>query len=176
MQTKPLLIGLGIIVLALIGYFFYAQANPAEAPMSDTATTTEEMAGGKAAGGTEPAGNVTITYTEDGFSPATVHIPLGTTVTWVNQTQDRMWVGANEHPTHTSYDGTAASEHCAGGAPASAQVFDQCTASARYSFTFTKAGTWNYHNHANASDRGSVTVTGSGVSGSANINADIFPQ
>jgi plastocyanin len=102
---------------------------------------------------------MTVTYGPNGFSPANITVPTGTTVTWVNSTSGRMWVGVDEHPTHTNYDGTSTAEHCANGTATSASVFDQCSAGARYSFTFTKAGAFDYHNHANSSHGGTVTVT-----------------
>ena len=66
------------------------------------------------------------------------------------------------HPDHKVYDGTSVTEHCKGGVPTSGTVFDQCVAVPKGSgwlFTFGKAGTWKYHNHASATDFGSVIVT-----------------
>jgi len=45
-------------------------------------------------------------------------------------------------------------EHCGTGTTS----FDQCANGGSYSFTFTKAGTWRYHNHSNASHFGTVIV------------------
>lgn len=159
MNTKPLVIVLAIVVLLIIGYLVFGGTDSAP---TETATTT--TMGGDAQGAvvttttTTTETNVTITYGPNGFSPANVTVAPGTTVTWVNNGSGRMWIGSDDHPTHTEFDGTSTSQHCVNGAPANASVFDQCNAGQSYSFTFTKAGTWGYHNHAQSSAGGTVTV------------------
>lgn len=145
MEGKTIGIGIAIIVVLLGGWLLFSRdGSPTSGtPGTNTGTTL---------------GTMTVAYTSQGFSPKDITVPIGTTVTFANQTSDRMWVGSAMHPTHEVYDGTMTSEHCAAGYTGPAP-FDQCTASASYSFTFTKAGTWRYHNHADASDFGSVTVT-----------------
>jgi len=96
---------------------------------------------------------MTITYGANGFSPSSVTIKKGGTVTWVNETGGTMWVASAMHPTHMVYDGTTREAHCPG-----TTTFDQCASGNRYSFTFDKVGTWNYHDHVNAGKFGSVTV------------------
>lgn len=96
-----------------------------------------------------------VTYTAEGFAPATVTIKRGGTVTWTNNGGGAMWVASAQHPTHTVYAGTSLSEHCGGTASAS---FDQCGNGAAYSFTFDKEGEWAYHNHSNARHFGKVIV------------------
>jgi plastocyanin len=99
-----------------------------------------------------------ISYTDSGFSPSTLTIKKGMTVTFVNQSSDEMWIGSDEHPSHTGYDGTSKDEHCAPGYTG-VMPLDQCGTGASFSFTFTKAGTWSFHNHRNDDAHGSVTVT-----------------
>lgn len=147
MEGKTIGIIIAVLVVLVGGWFLFL-GTPASAPTNGTPGTN----------GTIPASGVTIAYTGEGFSPKSVTIPLGTTVTFVNQTSDRMWVASAMHPDHVVYDGTAVAEHCAAGY-AGAVPFDQCTAGASYGFTFLKVGTWGYHNHAKATDFGSVTVT-----------------
>jgi plastocyanin len=101
---------------------------------------------------------ITVTYTDSGFSPAIVNIKRGDTVTFINQGTGSMWVGSNDHPSHTIYSGTSLTDHCSN--PNNA-AFDQCTsvsAGASWSFKFDKAGTWNYHNHRRAAHGGTVVV------------------
>lgn len=166
MNTKPLVIVLAIVVLLIIGYLVFA-GGPASAPTETATTTTSGTPGGDTSGApgvvtttttTTQTNAVTITYGPNGFSPANVTIAPGTTVTWVNSGSGRMWIGSDEHPTHTEFDGTSTSQHCVNGAPANASVFDQCSAGSSFSFTFTKAGTWGYHNHAQSSAGGTITV------------------
>ena len=178
MNTRPILIVIAALVVLFLAYLAFSAANKETEPMNRTATTTTSAATttvattsapttnnggnnvpGAPAGNTTTTKSVTITYGPNGFSSSNVSVPVGSTVTWVNEGSGRMWVATARHPDHTVYDGTSTAEHCANNGPTSAAVFDQCTASARYSFTFTKAGTFNYHNHSNASHFGSVTVT-----------------
>lgn len=97
----------------------------------------------------------TVTYNGSSYSPASVTIKRGGTVTWKNTSSGSMWVASDSHPSHTIYDGTNRQQHCAS---PSANTFDQCTGGGDYSFTFAKAGKWGYHDHINASVFGSVTV------------------
>lgn len=126
--------------------------NP-EGLSSDTEVIIEEDTAGNAA----PSAPIsaTVSYSANGFSPSSVTIKVGGTVTFVDQGTGKMWVASAQHPTHTAYSGTTLSEHCDDAADVS---FDQCKNGPTYSFTFNKAGTWRYHNHSQASHFGSVTV------------------
>lgn len=99
----------------------------------------------------------TITLTSSGFSPKSVTIKKGGTITWVNQSGQAMWIASAPHPTHTGYDGTTESQHCAAGYTGAAP-FDECKGANSFSFTFSKVGSWNYHNHENSSTFGTVVV------------------
>ncbi len=104
-----------------------------------------------------PANEVVITHANGSFSPNTVTIKKGTRVTFVNSEGAAMWVASDLHPTHTDFDGTNKSEHCAAGYTGPAP-FDQCSSGDNFSFTFDKAGTWAYHNHLRASEIGTIIV------------------
>tara|TARA_B100000745_G_scaffold222018_1_gene148074 strand:+ start:377 stop:1168 length:792 start_codon:yes stop_codon:yes gene_type:complete len=87
---------------------------------------------------------VTITYTDEGFSPSTVEVSSGDTVRFVNKSSRPMWVASDNHPTHTILP-----------------TFDQFGTSAvgeSYQYTFTQPGEWKYHDHVNASEVGVVIV------------------
>ncbi len=99
----------------------------------------------------------TVTYSGHGFSPSTVTIAKGGTVTFVNQSSNKMWVASDPHPTHQGYDGTTRSQHCAQGYTG-AKPFDQCSTGNSFTFTFTKTGSWGYHNHDLHQDTGTVVV------------------
>ncbi len=100
------------------------------------------------------AQEVTVTYGPNGFEPKSVSIKLGQKVTWVNESENSMWVASSKHPMHADYPEKTAKD-CLGSA------FDQCEASAMgtsYSFTFNKKGSWNYHNHVAPNNWGTVVV------------------
>lgn len=163
---------LAIIVLIVViagGYFLFAKktqapvTNPAtgggtSAPLETTnpnppATTSAQTSGGAAA--PTPA-HVTVTYNGTSFSPKTVTIHKGDTVTFVNSSSGQMWVASAPHPTHQGYSGTTVSQHCPDTA---GTAFDQCSFGNSYTFTFEKVGSWLYHNHANTSVTGTIVVT-----------------
>lgn len=95
----------------------------------------------------DPTGDadaVTITYGQNGYSPASVTIKAGTTVNFVNGGGGGMWTASDDHPAHTKLPGFDARRNYTNG-----QI---------YSYTFTQVGSWRYHNHLNASDSGTVIV------------------
>ncbi len=100
----------------------------------------------------------TVTYGPNGFSPNSVTIAKGGTVTFTAAPgANQMWVASAPHPAHTGYDGTDRATHCAAGY-AGPKPFDQCGSGTSYSFTFDKTGSWTYHNHGNVADHGTVVV------------------
>lgn len=115
---------------------------------SDTSGTNQEPP-------TTAPMSATVAYNGTSFEPKTVTIAKGGTVTWQNRGSGSMWVASARHPDHTVYAGTTRDQHCPG---ASETAFDQCESGASYSFMFNKTGTWNYHDHTNASVFGTVVV------------------
>lgn len=105
-------------------------ANPTPKTTTTTTTTTQ--------------GTTKVSYTDTGFSPATVTIKAGSTVKFTNNSSQSMWVASDPHPIHNGLAG-----------------FDERASVEKggtYSFTFSKAGTFGYHNHLNPSDTGTVIV------------------
>lgn len=95
-----------------------------------------------------------VTYTDSGFSPETITISAGETVTFVNNSSRGMWVASDIHPTHTLYPEKTDAD-CLGSS------FDACEKTPvgeSWSFTFNKEGSWKYHDHARASRTGIVVV------------------
>ena len=87
---------------------------------------------------------VTIRYTNDGFQPAKLTIPIGTMVEFINQSDEEMWVASNVHPEHDILP-----------------TFDQFKGAGKgtsYMYTFDKKGTWPYHDHINPAFIGIINV------------------
>jgi len=132
--------------------------------MDDNSTSTEKTDSSDDTGTTtstsssqnEPtdAPAVTVTYEDGQFSPQEVTVESGQTVRFESSGED-MWVGVNQHPTHTQYDGSNLDEHCQ---QENQESFDQCETGDSYSFTFEKTGEFGYHNHVNPSAGGTVIV------------------
>lgn len=87
-----------------------------------------------------------VEYTTDGFLPKSVTVKNGETVKFVNQSGSPMSVASDPHPTHTIL-------------PELDQYKSDARGKDEYEFTFTKVGSWGYHNHMNATDKGTVVVT-----------------
>lgn len=124
------------------------------APSTDGGTSeSAEQATDEGGVETEPQGNIVI-YTNSGFSPGTIEIALGESVIWENESSRSLWVASAFHPTHTVYP-EKSEDNCLG------SDFDSCVVfgnGGSYSFTFTSAGTWNYHNHLSPGRIGKVIV------------------
>lgn len=92
--------------------------------------------------------SVTLEYRDRKFfapgateATTTICVPVGGTVTWVNESSEDLWIASNPHPIHTDLSG-----------------FDALASKSSYSYTFTKADTWGYHNHRNPAVTGAVIV------------------
>ena len=110
---------------------------------TDVTITEESTVSGNSKGGVET--QATVTYTDSGYTPATVTVKKGTKVTFKNESTKSMWTASGVHPTHQLLPG-----------------FDQLKSVAKggmYEYTFSKVGTWKYHNHVNPTDVGTVVVT-----------------
>jgi len=93
---------------------------------------------------TDGMGMVTVRYTNDGFQPAKLTVPVGTMVEFVNQSDEEMWVASNVHPEHDILP-----------------TFDQFRGVSRgknYMYTFDKKGSWPYHDHINPALEGVINV------------------
>lgn len=92
---------------------------------------------------TPPMGYVDV-RSGAGFSPQAITVPVGTAVTWISLDDSAPTVASNPHPTHTDIPGFETTTIMMGQS---------------WSFTFTQAGTWGYHNHNFPDQGGTVTVT-----------------
>jgi len=162
------IIAIAIVVAILVGgYFLFFrsafQPIPSISEPSNQQTTTQppttEQPSQQPPVSQAPAvkENV-VTYTDSGYSPSTITIKKGGTVTFKNQSSRSMWTASGVHPTHRVYSGTSLDEHCPDTA---GTAFDACKGylpGESWSFTFNKTGTWKYHDHLNPSDRGTIVV------------------
>ncbi|HET7713768.1 MAG TPA: cupredoxin domain-containing protein [Patescibacteria group bacterium] len=86
---------------------------------------------------------VTLTYTDSGFSPLTLEVKSGGKLTVVNNSTRTIDFASNSHPIHT--DNTDLN-------------FGVITPNKSKQGTLTKKGSWRYHDHLNASAGGQVIV------------------
>lgn len=89
-------------------------------------------------------GMETVRYTNNGFQPAKLTVPIGTMVEFVNQSDTTMWIASNVHPEHEilpTFD-----------------QFKEVPKGQSYMYTFDKKGTWPYHDHINPALEGTIVV------------------
>lgn len=140
-----------VVVVIAVGFFIFSDKNsdvakempvPTEnKPVNDVIVTKESGDTGK---DVVTQKTYTVTYNGDVFVPANLTIQAGEKVTFINESDIDMWVASAVHPTHEMLP-----------------EFDQgfgTTKGTTYSFTFTKTGTWKFHDHLNPSARGGITV------------------
>lgn len=157
-MNNKLFIGLVVIAVGgLVGWYFL-KGSALPTTNNNQIVTTPTPSGsnlGAPENGASNSGNSmekggvvarsVVTYTDSGFAPSPLTVKANTTVTFVNESAGAMWVGSDPHPTHTLLAG-----------------FDQLASVPKggsYEYTFTKVGTWTYHNHRRPSDKGQVVVT-----------------
>jgi plastocyanin len=93
-----------------------------------------------------------VEITSSGFSPEILKIKPGDTVTFVNKDSNPHWPASNVHPTHMEYPEPGG---CIGSS------FDACgplNTGETFSFTFSREGTWRYHDHLNSGLTGTIIV------------------
>ncbi|MCE9541093.1 hypothetical protein K8R03_00865 [Candidatus Kaiserbacteria bacterium] len=89
-------------------------------------------------------GAASVHFRDNLFTPSVLYIDEGTEVTFVNDSSEDFWPASDPHPVHSIYP-----------------VFDSKSAIApggRWSFTFSTAGTFAYHDHLSPGVTGTVVV------------------
>ncbi|MEK7557150.1 MAG: plastocyanin/azurin family copper-binding protein, partial [Patescibacteria group bacterium] len=94
--------------------------------------------------GAESAAEATISINDTDYAPSSVRVPVGSTVTFVNNGQAAHWPASDLHPTHQILPGFDAKRGLSTGET--------------YSFTFTQLGTWVCHDHLNPQLKCTVVV------------------
>lgn len=126
----------------------YPNESTGETMTNDAGGTGTETSGASTLPSTNTTSTTatthTVSYTDQGYSPSTVTINAGDTVTFVNNSSGGMWTASNPHPVHTDFSAFDAKKSYGPGTS--------------YSFTFTTAGTYGFHNHVHPSSTGSVVV------------------
>lgn len=145
MKNTKIIVIIAILILVLAGAWKLLgnRQTPASAPQEQ-----QEVAGSE----------VVITYTDQGFSPASVNIKKGDTVVWKNESAKDMWPASAMHPTHTVYPGSGIQKCNTAEQP---NIFDACGPIApggSWSFRFLEVGSWKFHNHLFPTAFGTVNV------------------
>lgn len=148
----------GIIIIVAVTWFAMRDDSDDAIVLAPTATPTATVASGGLiqlaptdVPDVSPSPEIsaaptvaTISIDDEAFTPVTLAVKVGTTVTFVNNGQALHWPASNPHPIHTGLSGFDAKKALATGET--------------FSFTFTKAGTFGFHDHLNTALVGTVVV------------------
>jgi len=137
----PVIIGLLIIG----GVFWFTQRDetadapaPSSSTDSSTSTSTETPANAS-----EAAVMQTIVYTNSGFTPGTITVKAGEQIKVTNNSSSDLDFASDLHPTHTKQPELNIGVIAPGESK---------------NFNISKTGSWDYHNHDNASHTGTIVV------------------
>lgn len=132
-------LAIGVLVYALFYFFVFNKKTKMVDVSQDTPTSNasmEEL-------GYDPAETVNVTKTDNGFSPQSVTIKAGQSVTWINDSGTTATVDSSPHPAHTDFPFLNLGEFEDGNS---------------MTLVFPDAGTYKYHDHLNSSHFGTVVV------------------
>jgi plastocyanin len=143
----PVILGLIVALVVLGGIVVFAlnsqqRTAPTSASNQSDVTTGSTEDDNQAA--PNPSERMTITFTDDGFSPEEITVKKGTVVTVKNESTNQVQFSSDEHPTHR--DNTEMN-------------LMTLSPGETDSYTATVVGTWKYHDHIDESKTGTVTVT-----------------
>lgn len=137
---------MGAVILLGGGLFAYKYFNNANSETTNTSTPAASVKTDTTSSamptGVE-AQSATVKLTANGFEPKSLTIKAGTKVTWVNNSGGVATVNSDPHPVHTDYSPLNLGNFADGES---------------VSLTFDKPGTYGYHNHLSASEKGTVTI------------------
>lgn len=152
-MKKGIVIVIVMVLIVLVGFLiFNIQANKGTSSQTLTGQNEEKISVQNI------AKNNIIEITSSGFSPQTLSINQGESVTFVNKDSQKHWPASAVHPTHTVYPGSD-KKKC--GTLEQSKIFDACKGLAQgeeFSFIFNEKGSWNYHDHLSASFKGIIVV------------------
>lgn len=146
-MNKTLVTTIVVVILIFVGYLLFAPKTTRQPEVPAVGEQTVPSEGGVSSGR-----EVTVGYTEDGFSPNPITINKGDSILFMNLGSGQMWPASAVHPSHAEYPTTGG---CIG------STFDACRdigPGNGWSFQFDIPGTWRYHNHVNTAHTGVVIV------------------
>lgn len=139
-----------VALLAVVGAVFVLSEKTDDASnlnIDDTSSSqtpaAEDNTSEQSPASTENAQEATITYTNDGFSPASLTVKSGTVVTVKNESSRPLQFSSDPHPEHTN----------------NSELNESVTSPGKSTtFTAKRTGTYGYHNHLDETHTGSLVV------------------
>lgn len=141
MKKSVLIIVLVIVVLA--GGAFALSKNKKNDTSTTSSTSSSSSTPSSDSNSSSSTATDTITYTNNGFSPSSITVKVGTKVTIKNNSSAALQFDSNPHPDHTDDPELNVGTISAG---SSATV------------TVNNTGSHGYHNHLRSGDTGTIVV------------------
>lgn len=136
-----------ILIYLIVGGLVYGGIYKYYYPKKDMVTQPTAMVEPSLGTAPNPSSSMTdglkITLSDAGYTPATLTIKVGDTVTWTNDGSKPATVSSDPHPSHSIYPPLNLGTFKPGGT---------------HSLKFDTAGTYGYHNHLNSSQTGTIIV------------------
>lgn len=138
-KSRKKIVGVMVVAVILIAVIATAVAVW---PQKDSDITPAESS--QNADSIADSTQAAIEITDEGFSPQTINVAVGTTVTWTNKSTDLRTVSTDPHPAHTQLKDFGGKE---------------LLQNETYSYVFKKAGTFTYHDETNPLEiKGTINV------------------
>lgn len=152
MKKSSIIIVIVIVVAVLVAFAAWAlQGDEQSADESSSSDSTASSSSNNSNSNNnsednsdDSDGNLMVTYDGTKFSPDTLNIFAGDTVTFRNDSSASVWPASDDHPTHTDLSGFDPKRGLEPGE--------------EYVFTFDEPGEWGYHNHLSPSQTGVINV------------------
>ncbi len=152
--AKSLIIAAVVAVLGVGAFLAFGGGNDNKNETTEPTTQTQTQPSQSSNDSTSNQSNsgecldnktasATVTYTNNGFEPATSTIKVNGFIKFVNNSDNPFQLDSDPHPVHTDEPELNVGEIPKG---------SSCT------ITITEKGDWGFHNHLNSVDRARVTV------------------
>ncbi len=146
-MSRNTVIAIVAVVVLIIGGWLLTRSSqqvPQTPQATDNPVTTTSVAPSTATSDAAmTAQKNLVKISSDGFTPKSITIKLGDTITWTNVDTENHTVNSDNHPTHLLYPFLNLGKILPGESK---------------SVTPATAGTFTYHDHLNPSLTGSITV------------------
>ncbi|MBI2098429.1 MAG: cupredoxin domain-containing protein [Candidatus Wildermuthbacteria bacterium] len=148
-MNKSILIGAILVLLVGGGIWYFTQNQQTQTPEQNQIAPTPTPQNNQTNEQTEQPEDTentqrVIRYTDTGYTPNTLTVSQGETIVFHNESSKDMWPASAPHPTHTNYPEFDAKRAILPGET--------------YEFTFTKVGSWKFHDHRDPAKFGTIIV------------------
>lgn len=144
---RILIVSVLVLVIAIGGWIVINKDSSDQESDTDIQVKVDEILpenDGDTTQSDEISNTLKVSYTSGGFSPSSLTVNAGDTVTFTNNGNSQMWVASNPHPIHTNLSAFDNRKGIASGEA--------------YKFTFETAGEYFYHDHLNIGYGGTIIV------------------